>query len=143
MSQARCEEVMRRYLTEVVAVGRFEVLEEIAAENMIDHTAVAAGLGTGRIGLERHARYFRSCIPNPDITIERLIASDHEVVGVWRVRGVHSAELFGIPATGKPIEWTNASIFRVENGKIVDYTGVWGALEAVQGMGVPIALPPA
>lgn len=49
--------------------------------------------------------------------------------------------MFGIPATGKTIEWTNASIFRIENGKIIDYTGVWGALEAVQGMGVPIALP--
>ncbi len=81
------------------------------------------------------------CIPDPDITIERLIASDHEVVGVWRVRGVHSGELFGVPATGKTIEWTNVSIFRVENGKIVDYTGVWGALEAVQQMGVPIVLP--
>lgn len=141
MSQARCEDVMRRYLTEVVADGRFEVLEEIASESMVDHTAVAAGMGEGRIGLERHARFFRSCIPNPQITIQRLIASDHEVVGVWRVRGVHSAALFGIPATGKTIEWTNASIFRVVDDKIVDYTGVWGALEAVQQMGVPIALP--
>lgn len=141
MSQARCEEVMRRYLTEVVAAGRLEVLEEIAAEHMIDHTAVAAGWGEGRRGLERHVRYFRQCIPNPQITIERLIASDHEVVGVWRVRGVHRGELFGVPATGKTLEWTNASIFRVEGGKIVDYTGVWGALEAVQQMGVPITLP--
>ena len=81
------------------------------------------------------------CIPDPDITIERLIASDHEVVGVWRVRGVHSGELFGVPATSKTIEWTNVSIFRVENGKIVDYTGVWGALEAVRQMDVPIVLP--
>ncbi len=141
MSQARCEEVMRRYLTEVVAAGRLEVLAEIAAEDMIDHTAVAAGWGPGRRGLERHVRYFRQCIPDPQITIERLIASDHEVVGVWRVRGVHRGELFGVPATGKLLEWTNASIFRVEHGQIVDYTGVWGALEAVQQMGVPIALP--
>jgi hypothetical protein len=41
MSQARCEEVMRRYLTEVVAAGRVEVLGEIAAEHMIDHTSVS------------------------------------------------------------------------------------------------------
>lgn len=46
-----------------------------------------------------------------------------------------------MPATGRTIEWTNASIFRVRDGKIVDYTGVWGALDAVQQMGVPIALP--
>ena len=29
------------------------------------------------------------------------------------------------------------------DGRIVDYTGVWGSLEAVQRMGVPIALPEA
>jgi steroid delta-isomerase-like uncharacterized protein len=143
MSQATCEEVMRRYLMEVVTAGRLEVLDEIADEQMVDHAALAAGWGEGRSGLERHVRYFRRCIPDPDITIERLVASDREVVGVWRVRGVHSAELFGIPATGKTIEWTNASIFRVEQGKIVDYVVVPGALEAVARMGVPIELPAA
>jgi|GEM_PF-3200670 len=44
MSKERCEEVMRLYLTEV-AQGKLELLEEIAAEDMVDHTAVAAGFG--------------------------------------------------------------------------------------------------
>lgn len=141
MTQARCEEVMRRYLMEVVAEGRLEVLEEIADENIVDHAAVAAGWGEGRAGLEQHVRGFRGCIPDPEITIERLIASDSEVVGVWRVRGVHSAEIFGVPATGKTIEWSNASIFRVEQEKIVDYRVVPGALEAVRQMGASIDVP--
>lgn len=143
MSQETAKQVMRRYLTEVVAAGRLEVLEEIAAENVIDHTAVAAGWGEGRAGLERHVRFFRNCVPDLEITILRLIASEDEVVGVWRVKGTHRAPLFGVPATGKVIEWTNASIFRVEGGKVVDYTGVWGSLEAIQRMGVPIKLPAA
>ena len=141
MSQEVAKDVMRRYLTEVVAAGRLEVLDEIAAENVVDHTAVAAGWGEGRAGLERHVRFFRNCVPDLEITIQRLIASDDEVVGVWRVNGTHSAPLFGVPATGKVIEWTNVSIFGVAGDKIVDYTGVWGSLEAVQRMGVPIKLP--
>jgi predicted ester cyclase len=141
MNQERCEAVMRCYLTEVVAQGKLELLDNIAAEDMVDHTAVAAGWGTGRSGLEMHVRYFRQCVPDLQITLDRVIASQDEVVGVWRVRGTHSGVLFGIPPTGKLIEWTNASIFRLRDGKIVDYTGVWGALEAVQQMGVEIALP--
>jgi steroid delta-isomerase-like uncharacterized protein len=141
MSQQRCEEVMRLYLTEVGEKGDIDLLKEIAAEDMVDHTAVAAGLGTGRAGLENHVRYFRQCVPDGQVTIERIIASQDEVVGVWRVRGTHSANLFGVPATGKVIEWTNVSIFRLKDGKIIDYTGVWGSLEAVQQMGVKIALP--
>jgi steroid delta-isomerase-like uncharacterized protein len=141
MSQERCKEVMHLYLTEVVQKGNINLLEDIAADDMVDHTAVAAGLGTGRPGLEQHVRYFRQCIPDLQVTIERIIASQDEVVGVWRVRGTHKEYLFGIPGTGKVIEWTNASIFRLKDGKIIDYTGVWGALEAVQQMGVEIALP--
>lgn len=141
MSMQSCAEVMRRYLTEVVALGKIDLLDELAAEDMTDHTAIAAGFGPGRTGLVKHVRYFRQVLPDVRVTVERIIASPDEVVGVWRARGTHSAELFGVPATGRTIEWTNASIFRVRDGKIVDYTGVWGALEAVQQMGVPIALP--
>jgi steroid delta-isomerase-like uncharacterized protein len=141
MNKERSEAVMRHYITEVVALGKLELLDDIAAEDMVDHTAVAAGWGTGRSGLEKHVRYFRQCVPDLQITLERVIASQDEVVGVWRVRGTHSAALFGVPATGKVIEWTNASIFRLRDGKIVDYTGVWGALEAVLQMGVNIDLP--
>lgn len=142
MSEERCEEVMRCYLTEVVAQGKLELLDDLAAEDMVDHTAIAAGWGPGRSGLKQHVSYFRQSISDLEITLERVIASADEVVGVWRVRATHSGDLFGIPATGKTIEWTNASIFRLKDGKIIDYTGVWGSLEAVQRMGVPIALPP-
>jgi len=135
----RCAEVMRRYLTEVVAGGDLSVLDEIAAPDMVDHTAVAAGWGTGREGLVRHVTYFRETLPDLVVRIDRIIASDDEVVGIWRVSGTHRGPLFGYAATGRRLEWSNASVFRLAAGQIVDYTGVWGALEAVHGMGV---LPP-
>jgi steroid delta-isomerase-like uncharacterized protein len=131
--------VMRRYLTEVVEAGDLSVLTDIAADDMVDHTAVAAGWGTGRQGLARHVTYFRQTVPDLKVRIDRLIASPDEVVGVWRVTGTHMSGLFGYPATHRRLEWSNASIFRLRDGKIIDYSGVWGALEAVQGMGV---LPP-
>ncbi|HEY3977234.1 MAG TPA: ester cyclase [Streptosporangiaceae bacterium] len=132
--------VMRRYLTEVVQGGQLGVLAEIAAEDMVDHTAVAAGWGTGRPGLVQHVTYFRQAVGDLAVRVDRVIASPDEVVGVWRAAGTHRAALFGYPATHRRLEWSNASIFRLRDGKIVDYAGVWGALEAVQGMGV---LPPA
>lgn len=136
MTAEQNAEVMRRYLTEVVGGGNLELLEEIAAPDMVDHTAVAAGWGTGRQGLVRHVTYFRQTLPGLTVTIERVIASADEVVGIWRVSGEHHGPLFGYPATGRTLEWTNASVFRVTDGRITDYSGVWGALEAVQGMGV-------
>lgn len=136
MSAERCAAVMRRYLTEVVAGGDLPVLSEIAAPALVDHTAVAAGWGTGREGLVRHVTYFRAAIPDLTVSIERIIAAEDNVVGVWRVTGTHRGPLFGYAATGRRLQWTNASIFRLADGMIIDYTGVWGALEAVHGMGV-------
>jgi predicted ester cyclase len=136
MTAERNADVMRRYLTEVVAGGNLALLNEIAAPDMVDHTAVAAGWGTGREGLVRHVTYFRQTLPDLTVTIERLIASADQVVGIWRVSGRHQGPLFGYPATGRRLEWTNASVFRVADGRITDYSGVCGALEAVRGMGV-------
>ncbi|HUZ51348.1 MAG TPA: ester cyclase [Streptosporangiaceae bacterium] len=129
-------EIMRRYLTEVVGAGNLSLLDELAAEDMVDHTAVAAGWGTGRQGLLKHVRYFRETLPDLEVTVDRLIASADEVVGIWRVAGTHRGFLFGFPATGRRLEWSNASIFTIADGRIAGYSGVWGALEAVQGMGV-------
>jgi hypothetical protein len=56
MSIEPCAEVMRRYLTEVVALGKIELLDELAAEDMIDHTAMAAGWGPGSGGPGRYSR---------------------------------------------------------------------------------------
>ena len=134
-------DVMHLYLEEVVAKGRIELLDEIAAEDMVDHTAVAAGWGYGREGLVKHVQTAVASLAELQVTVERVIASRDEVVGVWRVRAIHAGPLFGIPATQKRIDWRNASIFRVSDGLITDYTGVWGSLEAVAQMGVPIRLP--
>ena len=134
-------DVMRLYVEEVVARGRIELLDEIAADDVVDHTAVAAGWGTGRQGLVKHVRTACASLGNLQATVERVIASSDEVVGVWRVRAIHIGPLFGIPATHKPLDWRNASIFRVRDGRITDYTGVWGSLDAVAQMGVPIKLP--
>lgn len=132
MSQERSAEVMRRYLTEVVAQGKLEVIPEIAAEDMVDHSQSTPG----RAALENHVRGFRETFPDVEVEVQRIIASDDEVVGIWRLRGTHSRELFGIPATGRTLEFTVASIFRLRDGMLVDYTLVAGALEAAAQMGV-------
>ena len=80
------------------------------------------------------------CVVSADRNAEVMRRYLEEVVGVWRWRGTHSAELFGVPATGRALDITVASIFKTRDGKIVDYMVVAGALQAVQQMGVSITL---
>jgi steroid delta-isomerase-like uncharacterized protein len=134
MSQHRSAEVMRTYLEEVVGKRRYELIPQLAAEDMIDHTQPVRG----RQGLVNHVQNFHRTFPDVTIEVRRIIASDDEVVGVWRLKGTHSQELFGVPATGKTLEFDVASIFKLRDGMLVDYSLVAGGLEAAIQMGIPL-----
>ena len=134
MSRQRCEEVMRTYLEQVVGKRRYELIPQLAAEDMVDHTQPVKG----RQGLVNHVQTFHKTFPDVTIQVKRIIASDDEVVGVWRLKGTHSQELFGVPATGRVLEFDVASIFKLRDGMLVDYTLVAGGLEAAIQMGIPL-----
>ncbi len=139
MSRERSEEVMRRYLTEVVAQGRYELIEELAAEDMVDHTQTTPG----RAGLEHHVRGFRESRPDVEVHVERIIASDDEAVGIWTWRATHSHQMFGVQATGRTVERRVASVFRLKDGMLVDYEVFADALATVRQMGAKIEVPAA
>jgi steroid delta-isomerase-like uncharacterized protein len=44
-------------------------------------------------------------------------ATDDRVVCRWRIRGTHTGELFGFPATGKSIEFAGVSMWEFDEGK--------------------------
>ncbi len=137
MTRQRCEEVMRCYLTEVVAQGKLELIDGFAAEDMVDHSQTIRGPAA----LKKHVSGFRARLDDFEIHVERIIASDDEVVGVWRLRTTHSMELFGMPPTGKPFDVRNVSMFRLKDGMLVDYEVVADSLAVVRQLGAEIRLP--
>ena len=138
MSRERCEEVMRRYLTEVLGERKLAVISEIADEGMWDHTQPKPG----RDGLERHAGGFLAAMPDVRITVDHIVADEDMVVGVWTWRGTPVVEFFGVPPTGREVECRVASIFRLRDGLLVDYWVIADRLATVQQMGATV-VPPA
>lgn len=136
MSQQRSAEVMRRYLTEVVAQGKLELIDELAAEDMVDHTQSIPG----RAGLVAHVRGFRDRNRDLELNVERIIASDDEVVGIWTWRATHSTDMYGVPATGRKIEVRVASIFRLRAGMLVDYEVISDALAGFRRSGAKVSI---
>ncbi len=94
---------MRRYLTEVVAQDKLELIPELAAEDMEDHTNDTLGCA----GLEQHVKGFRAAIPDLELELERIMASDDAVVGLWTWTGTPAVEFFGVPPTG--VKWSARS----------------------------------
>ena len=117
MSRARSEEIMRRYLTEVLMQGKLDVIKEIAAEDMWDHTQPEPG----RAGLEKHAGGFVAARPNVEISINHILADEDTAVGIWTWRNVEEAEFMGIPG-GREVECRCCSIFKLRDGLLADYS---------------------
>ena len=70
----------------------------------------------------------------PDMQVDILdLIEEHERIAVQaRFTGTHSAELCGVPATGKKISFEALEIFRVKNGKIVESWGYWPDMQILE-----------
>jgi predicted ester cyclase len=66
----------------------------------------------------REAADFRQGFPDVASTEEDLIAEGDKVVASWKVRATHQGEYVGTPPTGKAVEFTGISVYRIEAGKI-------------------------
>lgn len=139
MSRERCEEVMRRYLSEVLIGRKLEVIKEIAAEDVWDHTQPEPG----REGLERHAGGFLAAIPDVQIVIDHIVADEDTAVGIWTWRGTPVVQFFGVPPAGRQVECRVASIFQIRDGLLADYRVIADGLATVRQMGAEVTLPSA
>src|SRR5215208_5978036 len=68
---------------------------------------------------KQQAADFRRGFPDVISTIEDLIAEGDKVVARWRSRATHPGDYMGIAPSGKEVEFTGISFYRIEGGKIV------------------------
>ena len=68
----------------------------------------------------QEAADYRRGFPDVANTVEDLIAEGDKVVARWRSRATHQGEYMGIPPTGKEVEVTGITLYRIEGGKIAE-----------------------
>jgi predicted ester cyclase len=68
----------------------------------------------------QEAADFRRGFPDVTSTVEDLIAEGDKVVARWRSRATHQGTYMSIPPTGKEVEFTGISVYRIEAGKIAE-----------------------
>lgn len=87
-------------------------------------------------GMKDGAGYDANTCSDRVDTIEDLIASGDRVWAVWTMRGTHTGQLFGIPATGKPIEILEAGIWRLADGLVIEAWFFGDELRLLRQLGV-------
>jgi predicted ester cyclase len=125
----------RRFNDEVMSQGKLEVIDELVADDFVDHQ-VPPGMTPDREGLRSMMAMFRGAFP--DLKVETLaVALDRDELWVHSLAtGTHQGELMGIPATGKTVSFAMMDRVRVRDGKAVEHWGVSDDLGMMTQLGV-------
>lgn len=111
--------IVQRFIDEVINHGRYEVCDEIVAEDFLELDPFP-GQGEGREGLKGVIAQLRSAFPDIHWVTHETISSGDKVVTRFTWTGTHRGDFLGIPATGRPVTVKGVVIDRLVNGLMTD-----------------------
>ena len=83
----------------------------------------------------QEAADFRRGFPDVVSTIEDLVAEGDKVAARWRSRATHRGEYVSIAPTGREVDFTGVSVYRIEGSKIAESWTVEDELGLMQQIG--------
>lgn len=125
----------QKFYEEVVNQGNFDLIDEMMAENFVEHE-VFPGLSSGREGVKEFFMMMRNAFPDFHMKPEFSLAEGDKVVTYLTMSGTHKGEFMGMPASGKKFSTTTIDIVRMADGKAVEHWGVTDAMKMMHQLGM-------
>jgi len=118
------ETVVKRFEEEFKNKANLGIVDELFAPSF-KHQLPFPGLPQGRDGLKAvGANIFQSFAREKlAVKVEHCFSAGDWVATRTRVQAVHTGAFNGIPPTGREVGWTENTLFRLEDGKIVEMIG--------------------
>lgn len=135
VSEATNVMVVGRFLEEVLNRGRFEVADEIVAEDFVELDPLP-GQRQGREGLVEVVKGLHTAFPDMHWKAEETIASGDKVVTRFTWTGTQTGEFLGIPTTGRGVIVKGVVIDRVVGGRMTDSRILMDTMGLMQQLGV-------
>ena len=74
----------------------------------------------GREAWRQNFEMMKHAFPDVQAHIEDILAAQDKVAVRLRIRGTHSGEFLGIPATGRTVEYVSHEFYRIAGGLIAE-----------------------
>ena len=126
--------IARRFIDEVINKGDLGVIDELVSPSMVDHSA-PPGLPSGPEGTKQMLTMSRTAFPDPNGTLQDLLAEGDKVAVRYTIRGTHQGDFMGIAATGKKVTIEGIEIDRIEDGKVVEHWESMDMMALMQQLG--------
>lgn len=127
-----------RLLLELVNKQEFDRLDEVYADDLIDHDP-APEHGGGFDGLRRYLADLSAAFPDLHLEEDVIIAEGDHVAMAYRLSGTQRGRFHGVAATGHRVETRGMQMSRLADGKIIER---WGAVDDMAILGrLNVAVP--
>ena len=121
---AAAKAVVHRAPEDVQSKGSLELFEELIADDFVDHTP-SPRQTTNKAGVRALYRVLREAFPDFRAEIHWQTADGDMVTTYKTYHGTHRGwSLFGIPPTGREVQFGCVDVMRVRGGQIVEHWGV-------------------
>jgi len=131
--QEQNKALAKRAFEELLSKGRFELAEELYAKDFLNHGIHRdISLAEDQTALKGWHQAF----PDLSIAPEKLIADGDLVAVYWIARGTNTGAGNGLPATGKKVEQSGITIWRIVDGKIKEEWSAFDQLSMMQQLGL-------
>jgi steroid delta-isomerase-like uncharacterized protein len=135
MSVEANKAIARRF-AQVWAPGNFDILDELAAPDLIVSYPVPPEPIHGPEAFKILLARILGALPDATVSVDEEIAEADKVAVRWTLRGTHKGELLGIPATNRSVELTGITFYRIVDGKVLEERGIGNTLGLMRQLGV-------
>ena len=129
-------ELLRRWYEGVWVEGREEVMDELAAPDMILHGV--GGPGQVMRGVDAFKPFYRSirdAFSDIRLKVEDAIGEGDTAALRWSAEMTHTGDGLGFPPTNKRVSITGMSFVRVRDGKIIESWDNWDMMGLMHEIG--------
>jgi steroid delta-isomerase-like uncharacterized protein len=116
--------------------GDIEALKGIISPDFIWHTGLDPDSSLEE--MIEHVNKQKAMYSNRTYSEEDIIAKGDKVVLRYIMRGAHTGDVEGFPATGNEFETSGIEIIRIESGKIVESWDAFDSLSHYEQLGMEL-----
>lgn len=129
------KDLVRRHIELSWNKGKFNLLQQLVTKRFRYQTTFRDGFKN----FDEYSDYvteIRTSVPDLEVSIEEIMSEEDKVITISTFCGSFNKPLFGMPANGKVIAFSAASVWNIYKGKIetqttmVDIMGLQRQLQA-------------
>lgn len=136
MSAENNRALAQRFYDEVVNEGNLDLIDELVAEDFVDHEGFPGIPNTGPEAVRAVFSMFLAAFPDLQMTVDDMIAEGDKIVARVTMSGTHRGDLMGIPPTNKGFKVQAIDIAEIHDGKLTAHWGVTDQVAMMEQLGL-------